>query len=112
MGGGEACCSIEMASKLAKLLATFAREWQNRQPMELMETSFSGNDFEAFVQHLMQPGMICESGMTIVRQEKWHGFDRCVAQAKNLAEEKWAFQIDYNPERFIRCSVYLILQQQ
>lgn len=95
-----------MASKLCSMLATLAREWK-QQPLELMDTAFSGHDFEAFLQHLKQPGVICEHGMKTVCHEMWHGFDRCICHAVDPSEG-WACQIDYNPERFVRCSIFLI----
>ena len=96
-----------MASNLATLLAAFAREWK-QQPMELMQTSFNRDDFENFVKHLMHEGFMCKGGMRLVCHEMWHGFDRCIAHAKDLSSEGWAFQIDYNPEQFMRCSIFRI----
>ena len=98
-----------MASKLAALLATFAREWKH-QPIELMETAFNGDDFEAFLKHMKQEGIICKSGMRVVCHEMWHGFDRCIAHANDLSEG-WAFQIDYNPQKFVRCSIYMMVTE-
>ena len=98
-----------MASKLCSLLATFAREWK-QQPLELMGTKFNGDDFENFMRHMTAEGIVCKSGMRIVCHEMWHGFSRCIAHAKDLSEG-WAMQVDYNPEQFIRCSIYLMVTE-
>lgn len=97
---------------LQKLLDTFGNEWDGKRPLEIMELNLPRREFGAFQQHLMKDGTICSrGGMRLVCTERWHGFERYVAHAVSTEDDgfKWAFQMDYNPSKFMRCSIFKIL---